>query len=616
MKIPANALGIAILTGAFALSVIQFARISLERSAESEDGGKVVVRLTHWQLEPGYREALQDAIDAYNRLPHVLENNVEVRQNPISEKVYGQFLNVHLISGTAPDLSVKGLSRLVRTGSTGKYFEPLGEVADQPNPYNAPELLPDDLDPELAELLSTAPWRETFIDGMLNGWDYGLKGYYAVPVSTFGTTRIFYNKRLMAEAKALVRDALETPGTPAWMEPVILRNTIEGLVGYLPINDHLRAWAATDAPPQTLGQLLLICEAVRAYAHRTGQDKLAPIAGSEHSARAFRDTYLVPFTSSLLDSVDRNADATIDILETYTALETGKWDFDDPRVKAYFECIRAISEQFPPGFLGLDRDQANRRFVLGKAVMIATGGFDAASIFAGAQEKARAADVFEVGIMPFPIPGPGERWHKYITSRASEVESVYGVPFAVYRLSPNKKWAIDFLQFLTSFRVNEAFNKDSGWLPFVIGAAPSQEMAPFSPDPAGTKSSSRLAFIDDNAPNPIHTRYKGRIWLYASGDLPYEDFVADIRATVQSERNGLDRLWYERWRTAREEFRAKERALAVQEASVLFDDAPSGADLSSRYRALLLDSMVVNNNQNLPHQWSMAFPGKPFPADF
>lgn len=32
---------------------------------------------------------------------------------------------------------------------------------DQPNPYNAPEYLPEDLDPELACFLTNAPWNET-----------------------------------------------------------------------------------------------------------------------------------------------------------------------------------------------------------------------------------------------------------------------------------------------------------------------------------------------------------------------------------------------------------------------------------------------------------------------
>ena len=32
------------------------------------DPDRIVLRLSHWQLEAGYREALQDAIDAYESL--------------------------------------------------------------------------------------------------------------------------------------------------------------------------------------------------------------------------------------------------------------------------------------------------------------------------------------------------------------------------------------------------------------------------------------------------------------------------------------------------------------------------------------------------------------------
>ncbi|HEY3593324.1 MAG TPA: hypothetical protein VGL13_05605, partial [Polyangiaceae bacterium] len=57
--------------------------------------GKTVLRFLHWQLEAGYRTAIDRAIQDYERL----HPDVEIVQMAVSDIVYDQFLNTNLVSG-------------------------------------------------------------------------------------------------------------------------------------------------------------------------------------------------------------------------------------------------------------------------------------------------------------------------------------------------------------------------------------------------------------------------------------------------------------------------------------------------------------------------------------
>lgn len=580
---------------------------------QDEKAGQKVIRLLHWQLEPGYREALQEVIDDYNALPHVQQAKVEVRQIGISERVYGQYLNVHLISGTAPDLSVWGQSHLVTTGATGKFYESLGTFAELPNPYHAPQYLPKDLDPELARFLISAPWRETFLDGMLNGYDYSLKNYYAAPISTFGTTRVFINKSLLRKVKTFLREAMAEPPYAPWVEATRLRTRLNKTEGYLPLEERTLTWVNSDQPPHTLGQLLLLCAAVQEYALQFGLPNLVPIAGSEATAKAFRDAYLVPFTAEISRGLDFDLSGGSDQLETWVGLAQGRWSFESPSVEAYHEVIRELAQQFPAGFLGLDREQANRRFVLGNALMIATGGFDAEGIYLASQARTNPEDRFEVTIIPFPLPAVGERWAEHVAGPASEVSFVYGVPLAIYRRSPNKLWALDFLQYLTSLPVNERFNQRAGWLPYTVGAKPSERMAPFMPNPVGIHNSTRLNTILRMENNLPASTYQNQLWQYATGAKPYPAFARDVEEALDNPRNGIDRIWYQEWRRDVDNVRNRERGIDLQEFSLRLSNPGEVYLNDPRHRILVFEAILQRHGQRIRWLHDHTNGREPFP---
>ncbi len=577
-KFNPNWIGLALIIGTFGYSAVRFAHISIGLAREEDpDQGHRVIRVLHWQLEPGYREGMEMAIQAYNQLPHVIENNVQVRQLAVTERVYAQFINVHLISGTAPDIVARGMSSLVGSGaSTARFFMPISEFVDRPNPYNAPEFLPDDIDPELAQFLSTAPWNETFTDGMQGGWDDVLQDYYSVPVSSWGAMRTFYNIELVAEIKEFLAEAFTQSEWPGWLQEVI---HTEGVVT---VDESFTRWVHSADTPDTLGRFMVFNEAVLAYAAITpGRDRLVPISASSYFSGTMVDRYILPFTYHLGDRIDFNRDSNVSGIEVAGSFQAGLWDFDEPALRdGFYDVVRWLSRYYPTGFLGLDREQAVRRFLNQQAVFIATGGWDASSLFTGAE------GLFSVGVKEAPMPIDGERWHEFFAGAPSEAEHRLGVPLAIFNRSRNPDWALDFLQFLSSFTPNQMMNVRAGWVPSVVGTRPDPSMMPFLPRTEGLKPS--LAVGKNWLPTVGHV-YRGQFPLFQNGDIDYDTFVANIKEGFANERNGLDRMWFESFVGARDRARSNERSIALVQLEALRD-----GDMSDRLWSKHLNLLETN----------------------
>ncbi|MCC5844187.1 MAG: extracellular solute-binding protein [Verrucomicrobia bacterium] len=578
-----NALGAYLLMLSFGYSAVRYARVSLSTRAERSDtGGLRVIRVLHWQLEPGYREGLQSAIDRYNRLPHVREAGVEVRQIAVPEQVYAQFINVHLISGTAPDICVAGMSQLLgATAANARYFEPISGFVREPNPYNAPEFLPPDLPQDLKEYLRDAAWNQTFTDGMLGGWDELLQDYYAVPVSSWGTARTFYNRDLLLKVKAWMRPRLDEP----WARELIEEARM------VQDDSAFRGWADSDAAPDTLGRFIVFAEAARQFAAQTpGFERFSPISASNYGITTMVDRYVTPFTYRLADRLDINRDALTHSTEILGGWQAGLWDMNEPVLRdGFFDVVRWLARYYPTGFLGLDREQSTRRFINGQAIFLTTGGWDAGTLFANAEGR------FEVGVMEAPMPAPGERWFEHYAGRASEADQRLGVPMSIYRRSPNKEWALDFLRFLTSFSVNQEMNAVAGWIPSIVGARPVETMRPFAPNLEGLHPSVRIQL---GWMPTVGTLYNGLFPLFQSGDISYDEFAGRLEEGYGHPRTGVDRVWEDAMVRSQDQARQLERALGVLHLRI-----QQGGDVEDlqRQAQILLESNLRDLDGFGPH---------------
>jgi raffinose/stachyose/melibiose transport system substrate-binding protein len=551
-KVNPNWIGLALLLGAWGYSAVRYAVIATSLAKEEDpDAGLKVIRVLHWQLEPGYRDGLDLVMTEYNNLPHVKAAGVEVRQMAVTERVYAQFINVHLISGTAPDICVKGMSSLLgSSAAAARFFEPISGHVKEPNPYNQGNYLPEEVEPHLAEFLQNSAWNETFTDGMLGGWDDTMQDYYAVPVSSWGALRTFINTNLVAEIKTWMAAEWDRNPQPAWM-----RDLIETQRLVTPDDDFL-AWLRSPAPPLSLGRFMFFNEATLQFARATpGREKLVPIAASSYTATHMTDRYVVAFTAHLANTLDNNQDSQITANEILGSWQAGKWNFDEPSLrKGYFDVVTWLAKYYPKGFMGLDREQSVRRFLSGQSVFISTGGWDAPTLFNGAKGK------FDIAVVNAPMPIAGERWFEYSAGFGNEAESKLGVPMSIYKNSRNKEWALDFLRYITSYSANQRMNQTAGWIPCVVGAFPVERMVPFIPRTEGLKSSVCLNLW--SLPT-VDSVYQGAFPLFQTGNLTYEAFVENVTRGWKDERNGVNRMWFNMFVGAQDKARQNDRAMVL-----------------------------------------------------
>jgi raffinose/stachyose/melibiose transport system substrate-binding protein len=403
-----------ILATAFLLCTIRV--IYLDRQISAPTGE--VIRIAHWQLEAGYRGSVDQAIKRYE----ALNPGVKVIQLGITEKVYGQWLNTHLLAGTAPDIFELGKSKVLSNDTyLPRFLLPLSDAAAKPNPHNKGTAAQD------------LRWRDTFRDGMRSGLHAVTQEYYSAPTALF-TARIFINTDILKQA------------------------------------------TGSTEPPKTLAQLIDAAEKMRALKTSEGQPVL-PIAGGAECATLFIGGYLVPFTANYESLLDLDLDGIVTPREAFTGWATGKISFDTPGLADYYHSLRAITTYFAPGFMAMGRDQALFLFVQGRAGMIAAGSYESAGLTRNVP--------FPVTIISFPLPAKGEPFSRAIAGKANEASLSGGSPMGINRASRYPARALDFLQFLTSVEGNEILNAGSNWVPVVTDSKPTPEAIPFLPGTAG-----------------------------------------------------------------------------------------------------------------------------------
>lgn len=421
-----NYIGVALLVLAFCVSLV----VSVINTLRVERPSNTVIRISHWQLERGYREAMQKIIDEYE----ALHPGVEIEQMGVAERVYSQWINTHLISGTAPDICEMGHSNmLTKDEYTVKYFLPLSTYITRPNPYN------DGTD------LEGVPWKETLLDGMRGGFREGLQEYYGVP-TTLISMRLFYNKRL------------------------------------------LKAATGSDQPPKSFGEWMQQCEQIKAYAREKNDRRILPIV-SCYGTNDMQGALTVAYTSVMEKDLDLDLNGIISEMETYIGYRRGLVSMDDSRVVAIFQTVRKIGEQMQQGFSSMDRQQAQYKFVNELAGFLFTGSWDAKGTYSQAEKQG-----FEVGVFELPLPAPGEEFGDLVRGRRNEASASGACSYGIYKGSKNIEQALDFLMFITSRMGNEKFNHAAQWPPLARGSKPLEMMVPFQPNPIGYNAGIKLPY--------------------------------------------------------------------------------------------------------------------------
>lgn len=499
------------------------------------DPDETIIRIAHWQLELGYRDAMDDVIRMYEQEQAAKGKKVRILQMAVTEKVYPQWLNTSLISGEGPDLALTDQSTMVNNEQyLVRYFVPLSQILSKPNPYNK------------GNELENVPWRETFFDGMRAAYNLRLQDYYKVPTAAYNL-RVFYNKNMFREA------------------------------------------TGSDKPPETFGELMDVCRKIREYGQGHGR-ALLPIAGSSYGAGMILNAYLTMFTAGLEKDLDLDLDGAVTQQEIYIGFLKGKVNFAQPNVRAFFDFSSELCSQFNKGFYGRDRATAAFDFVQQRAAMICSGSWDAQSLFVQGEQAG-----FDVGIFDFPVPAPNETYGRYVAGKVSEAASGAQGGFGLYKLSRHPEQALDFLQFLTSKRINQIHMEKANWIPVVLGTQPTGRMAPFASDPVGF-----VTYIDLWYGSAVDSIYLGEEQSYLQGEESYDKFARTVEDALRNPHYGGDRAWTLEEDDLIKQIRNQERVLAVQ---VIRQTMLGAADAPEKFQQVLLQQVRLNDGETMRYRF-------------
>ncbi len=467
-----NYIGFIILGGAMLFAVIRVGHNQLTYEAPDV----TTISICHWQLEAGFRGALQELIDEYEEVyEEKTGKKLKIRHIPVSERGYKQFINTGLVGGNAPDIIERGKAKTANDPAyVSRFFRPISMYIERANPYNK------------GTSLEGVPWRETYFDTMEGGYDGNLLDYYIVPFSMF-TTRIFYNKDMYKEV------------------------------------------SGSDEPPKDFEEFMRVCNQVREYA-RQKEENIVPISGSKYQGNVFSGRLEPPFCQNWIRAADYDYNGGADVCEVYRAYREKKWSFDAPRKLAAWDCMVEVARNFQEGWMAANRDDALFTFIQEKSMMIASGSWDSPSIRKSAEGR------FEVGVMDFPIPVDHPKYGKYVKGPMNEADTRSSVPWAITKQSKHPEICIDFLMYCTTRKNNERFNKRITWMPVIRGARVADELKAFLPKVKGFGGSAWS--FNTNISTEFSLRRGGGLWELYSGRQAPEEFAAQLAEIY--ERTGED----------------------------------------------------------------------------
>lgn len=313
MKNLRNLVAAAVLLGTFAYSAWH---VLGSRRASEDVPGRVTLRVGHWLLHAGMREAFDEAIAEYAKI----RPDVSIEQLPVPIRAWPAWLRTQLVGGTAPDIT--GLLG-VNEELAARHFLPLTDHISAPNPHNA------------GTPLEGLPWGDTFVDGMnavrlltpTSGDIHGVN-------LQLNTLRLFYNKRL------------------------------------------LQSVTGSDVPPADYAALRALGEQVAAYNRRTGS-ALVPIASCGPYSQFLFERLLPSQTQKLALALSPGRTFTVAPVELARLFRNGELSYGaTPEIRSSLSLLRDVSVLMTPGYTSLQRDDALFSFLQQGSVMICAGSWD------------------------------------------------------------------------------------------------------------------------------------------------------------------------------------------------------------------------------------------------
>ncbi len=400
VKKPRLNMAMVVLLGAYFIAA--FVVLTRPGATLSSDG-RTVIRIAHWQIEAGPREALDAMIARYEEL----NPEVRVEQVAVPGNLYKQWLRTQLIGGSAPDIIEFGSFWGGVDDIPPRFFDPISRYVEEPNPYND------------GTSLEGMKWRDTFRDGLNTPDAYieNLSNYYAVTLC-MTSMRVFYNPSLLRE----ISGSETLPAT--YREMRVLGETLRDY------NQDHGTKITLYAGSKFTGDVLML-ERMNSYGGM----------GLSFANDRFREQGM------------RKRDGVLEYLR-------GQWDFNHPDMHASFILMREMASHLRPGYQQMERDAAIQEFLRRESLMIFAGTWDATSL------RTLSPFELEVTEFPWPRASDGELTSHY-WGPVSEGAGTTNAAFYLNKAGQHKEAALDFMRFMTGLEGNTIFAQTSGWLPSV-----------------------------------------------------------------------------------------------------------------------------------------------------
>lgn len=504
------------------------------RLPKSARGHTVTVRLAHWQLEPGVRDAVTYMAAEYSKL----HPNVTIVQNTVPESTYGQWFITQMVGGTAPDLieCALGVPYNLLIGYYMRYFTPLTDQVMSPNPYNK--------DNEFRDVAL----RDTSKDGFKFCYISDLQEYMTIQLSVH-MVRFYYNKELLKKLTG------RTNAPASWKQFIDVCNEVkehkyinrsaQASLDLLTRKIHDAEVRLSKAPQDDASARDRLAEELRTQRQALSNamdtiPNITPIANSSYHMNVVEGPLFNAMTTKAQRIIDYNHDCTVSAVEQYIGFATGAIDLDFPAYRARFAMTAQYCSNSIPGFVGLRRDDAVLQFVQGRSVFMVTGTWDANMLMMQAKDNG-----FTVGIMDFPYPDKeSPELFRHFAGPSFE-DPGYGFVFgcATAESEPERKrYAIDFLLFLASKENNMKLNEIMGWIPTVRGGEGKGVLKDFVPHVDGVTSGWNPQIGGESI-----IKWQQVYALYQVGQLSFEnmrdEFVPYYKARGERDYLTVNRNW-------------------------------------------------------------------------
>ncbi len=289
-----------------------------------------------------------------------------------------------------------------------QYFTPLSNYISEPNPYN--EGTP----------LAGIPWKDTYIDGMNSALDTTYADYFGVG-TFFHVTRVYVNKKLLKEA------------------------------------------TGSSKMPKTFDEWMDDCRKLREYGKKTGRP-IIPIGVrgfDKGTLNNLLQKYFSQLNGYLADDGSEFCSSGVNAYEIFDMMANNK--VDRKRLLEVIDLIKELGLNFCKGFTATDLEQTKFLFFTGNVGFFPEGTWNAWSMVNNSP--------FEVEVINIPVIGPNNRYYKDFTGQTSEMGVGVGGKFGIPRASKHFDLALDFLHFLTSYKMNQlTMMVYCKWPPAVIKA--------------------------------------------------------------------------------------------------------------------------------------------------